>query len=148
MPTVLMAFVTTAALCFRLWDVIMFTAHVKKIVLLSLRKNFSEAFERGSWTNYWNNTYKRRVLTSLRCTNKIGGKCKRLKFLLNGICTNPSPTKCFSEKKDFCEISNLEVYSVMFNVIMKYRRIRKKLSPTFHPSTRRLLFVEMTLDHL
>ena len=44
--------------------------------------------------------------------------------------------------------SNLEVYLVMFNVILKNPRMCETLLKTFHPSSRRLLLVEMTFVHL
>ena len=43
MHSVLMAFLDTVTLCLKLWDNIIIIAHVKKLVLLSLRKSFSEA---------------------------------------------------------------------------------------------------------
>ena len=52
------------------------------------------------------------------------------------------------EKKFFWIISNLEVYLVMFNVILKYPKIFEKLLPTFRPSSRTLTLVERTLVHL
>ena len=39
MHTVLMAFVDTATLCFKLWDINIIIAHVKKLDFLSLRRN-------------------------------------------------------------------------------------------------------------
>ena len=78
---------------------------------------------------------------SLRFTTMIDGKPTRQIVFLNTICANLSPTKCLSEKKHFSRISNLEVYLVMPNVILKYPGISEKLLPIFHPSSRTLLFV-------
>ena len=44
--------------------------------------------------------------------------------------------------------SNLEVYLVMFNVILKYPRISEKFLPTLHPSSKTLMLVDMTLVRL
>ena len=46
MHTVLMAFVNTATLCLKRWDAIIIFIHVRKIVLLSPRKELSDALER------------------------------------------------------------------------------------------------------
>ena len=113
--------------------------------LFSLRKKFSEALKRERWTSCENNTYKKSVIASLRCTNVISGTCTGQIRLLGSMCGNFSPTKCLSQKKNRRRISNLEVYLVMFNVVLKYPRIFEKLLPTFHPSPKRLRFVEMTL---
>ena len=53
MHTVFMAFVDTAALCLKLgdvWGAYTFIVHVRKLILPSLRKKFTEASERESWT--------------------------------------------------------------------------------------------------
>ena len=46
--TVLMALAGTATLCLKLWDDNTIIVHVKKLVHLSLRKNFNEALKRES----------------------------------------------------------------------------------------------------
>ena len=46
------------------------------------------------------NTYNQRVVTSLRCTNVIGGTCQNQIIVLNSIYANRPVTKCFSEKRD------------------------------------------------
>ena len=73
------------------------------------------------------NTYKKMVITSLRCMNVIGGTCTRQIILLNSICANLFPIKCLSEKKLFWRLSNQEAYLVLFNVILKYPRNFEKL---------------------
>ena len=80
------------------------------------------------------------VITSLRCTNGIGGNYTRQIKLMNSICADHSPTKCFSEKKNFWTISNLEVYLVKFNVMLKYPRLFEKFLPTSHPSSTTLMY--------
>ena len=66
-------------------------------------------------------------------------------ILVNSNYAKLSPTKFLSEKRNFKRISKLEVYLVMFNVILKYPRLSEKLLPFFHPSSRTLLLLEMTL---
>ena len=68
--------------------------------------------------------------------------------LLNCICMNRSSTTCLSKKKDFWKKSNLQVYLVVFSVILMYPRIFEKLLPTFHPPSRALMLVEMPLIRL
>ena len=46
--TVLMAFVDTATMCLKLWDVITIIVHVRKLVFPSLRKKVREALKRES----------------------------------------------------------------------------------------------------
>ena len=75
----------------------------------------------------------------------VGGKCKRQIILLNSICTNLSPKRCLTEEKVFWKKSNLEIYLVMFNVILKYQTTSKTLWPTFHASSRTKMLVEMIL---
>ena len=48
MHLVLMAFADTATLCLKQWDATIIISHVKKLVLLSLRKNVREISERES----------------------------------------------------------------------------------------------------
>ena len=84
-------------------------------------------------------------MTSLRCTNVIGAKCRRQITLLKSICANLSPKNCLLKKKNFWKLSSLEVYYVLLNVILKYTRISEKLLPTFHASSGTSMLLEMTL---
>ena len=88
------------------------------------------------------------VIASLTCTNIIGGTCARQTVLLNSICAIFSSTEDLSEKKDIWRISNLEIYLLMFNVILNYMRIFQKLLPTSRRSSGTLVSIEMTRVHL
>ena len=127
-----MAFVDTATLfeavgCY-------YYVHVKILVHVSPRKNFKEALKRENYMNYENNTYKKSVITSFRCTNVIRRKNTRQIEVMISICANLSPRKCLSEKNNFWKTSK-QVCLVLFFLILKYTRLSAKLLPTFHPSS-------------
>ena len=58
-----------------------------------------------------------------------------------------SPLQKASERRNTFgkKISILVVYLIKFNVILKYLRISENLLPTFQPSSRTIMLVEMTL---
>ena len=64
---------------------------------------------------------------------------------VNSSCTKRFRKKGLSKKKDFWKMSNLEVYLVMFIVILKFPRISENFLPTFLPSSRMVILVEITL---
>ena len=55
------AFVDSASLCLKMWDVTINIAHVRELVFFLPRKKLSEALKRENKTNYENNTYKKGV---------------------------------------------------------------------------------------
>ena len=92
----LMVFVDTATLCLKLWDIVINSLHVKKFAFLSLTQRNSARHQKESQTNYENNIYKKRAITSKRCTNLVGGSYRIQIFILGSICVNHPPTKCLS----------------------------------------------------
>ena len=69
---VLMAFVDTATLCLKLWDAIINTFDVKKLVLLYTGKKIRQGIRMRERANHENNVYKKMVITSLRFSEAIG----------------------------------------------------------------------------
>ena len=125
-----MAFVDTATLCLEPWNSIIIIVHVKKLVLRSLRMKFRDVIKRKL-------DELRKQYIQEKCFNVIEmyqcDWCTRQIFLLTIICAKFRPIKCLSETKDFWRISNLEVYLVMFKVILKYPRISEKAFANFPP---------------
>ena len=147
----LVAFVDTATVCLKLWDGIIIIAHIKKLVLPWLRKKFNAALERErerELNELENNTNNRKVMTSLKCTKVIGGKCKRQIILLNSIWANVSPTKCLSEKKDLENIKSGILFGYVkcdFEVPENLVEAFANFSPFFWRS---LMLIERTLVRL
>ena len=123
-----------------------FFVYVKKLIFLSLKRKFREAIKRESQTNYENNTYKQRVMTSLSFTNVIEGNCTRQIILLNSICGVFHLQNASQRRRNFRKYQTWK--SISFCVILKYPRISEKPLPTFHPSSRIFMLIEMTLVRL
>ena len=145
--TVLMVFVDAAILCLELWDAIIIIVHVKKLVHLSLIKILFETFKKGL-DELWKQCIQEKcynVIDMFYCdwweTHKTDDFVKqhlRETFLY----------KMPFRGLFFRKLSFQEVFLVPFNVILKYPRILEKLLPTFYPSSRIIVMVEITLVRL